>query len=714
MLKVPSWTPPAIDHMIFSKFLLVSLLLLTLINCSSNKRKKFYKSSEISNDMPSPKRSRELDMIDYIDEIIKNDQVSALVSMIKNTGCDFLDPANSNILEKLILNKSEGLLRRVFTDTDTCGTNFDLFMKAVKLAHGMEDRSHLKVLLSSVFIIFSEAPYDLIQYFLSQDDFDAILMIRNVGFALNHYKIYENGKTLVHMAVEKGCLEFIKNVSRSDLFNNNDSFGMKPLCYAKDPKMIKLIRRKCPKIRDIPCKSKMPPWRLALLRGDKTVVDALISFQRRYKRFKATFLDYFDLPWSRSAQLLRVSRENVFKDSYKLVTYNKRISPHWYRPLNNFFIKFNGEMGMDAGGVKIDWISSLFKVFFEASNNGNVKDFKAPLFIKVDEDSGCYAPNVKYNPEIFKFAGSIVGISLGLSVPLKVKFIPAIYRAIYNESVDLDADLKEQSPSFYRSMKYLLESEANFADLNLSFPNNPNLKVTRRNVEKFVEVQSRSVLFDRYSAHIREFVDGFNSVLLENVNCFLFKDELIRILIGKVGEYSAEEFVDSSIFDPPELAEPFRLIITGMTPKQKALLLKFITGIETLPFNGFAGLENGRIKVSFVEPNPDVMDTEISGISGALPTSSTCSNLLKIPLYENIDELSRNLIFAIENSDTLDYEAGLLEGDEIVLNQRIPPATVDQLNHYFFESESDVSDLEEEVNQNENSAPTYKRMFKTF
>ena len=99
----------------------------------------------------------------------------------------------------------------------------------------------------------------------------------------------------------------------------------------------------------------------------------------------------------------------------------------------------------------------------------------------------------------------------------------------------------------------MLESEANFADLNLSFPNNPNLKVTRRNVEKFVDVQSRSVLFDRYSAHIREFVDGLNSVLLENVNGFLFKDELIRILIGKVGEYSAEEFVDSSIFDPPEL-----------------------------------------------------------------------------------------------------------------------------------------------------------------
>lgn len=653
--------------------------------------------------MPSPKRSRELEMIEYIDEIIKYDQVSALVSMIKNTGCDFLDPNNSNILEKLLSNKSENLLRRLFTDT--CKTNFDLFMKAVKLAHGMDDRSHLKVLLSSVFVIFAEAPYDLIEYFVSQDDFDAILMIRNVGFALNHYKLYENGKTLVHVAVEKGCLEFIKNVSRSDLVNNNDLFGMKPLCYAKDPKMIKLIRRKCPKIRDIPCKSKMPPWRLALLRGDKPVVDALISFQRRYKRFKATFLDYFDLPWSRSAQLLRVSRENVLMDSYKLVTYNKRISPNWYKPLNNFFIKFNGEMGMDAGGIKVDWISSLFKAFFEASNNGKVKDFKAPLFIKVDDDSGCYAPNVKYNPEIFKFAGSIVGISLGLSVPLKVKFIPAIYRAIYNEPIDLDADLMEQSPSFYRSMKYLFEPEANFADLNLSFPNNPNLKVTRRNVGTFVEVQSRSVLFDRYSAHIREFVDGFNSVLLENINGFLFKDELIRILIGKVGEYSADEFVNSSIFDPPELADHFRLIIRDMTPKQKALLLKFITGMETLPFNGFDGLENGKIKVSLNVPNE---------ISGALPTSSTCTNLLKVPLYENIDELSRNLIFAIENSDTLDYEAGLLEGDEIDLNQRIPPATVNQVDHYFFESESEVSDLEEEANQNENSAPKYRRMFKTF
>ena len=109
---------------------------------------------------------------------------------------------------------------------------------------------------------------------------------------------------------------------------------------------------------------------------------------------------------------------------------------------------------MDAGGVKVDWISSLFQAFFRSLKQWKCKRFQGSSFHQSRRRFGCYAPNVKYNPEIFKFAGSIVGISLGLSVPLKVKFIPTIYRAIYNESIDLDADLKEQSPSFYRNMQY--------------------------------------------------------------------------------------------------------------------------------------------------------------------------------------------------------------------------------------------------------------------
>ena len=62
------------------------------------------------------------------------------------------------------------------------------------------------------------------------------------------------------------------------------------------------------------------------------------------------------------------------------------------------------------------------------------------------------------------------------------------------------------------------------------------------------------------------------------------------------------------------LPEPFRLIITGMTPKQKGASLKFITGMKLFLSMVLPVLENGRIKVSFVEPNPDVMDGNIWNI----------------------------------------------------------------------------------------------------
>ena len=151
-----------------------------------------------------------------------------------------------------------------------------------------------------------------------------------------------------------------------------------------------------------------------------------------------------------------------------------------------------------------------------------------------------------------------------------------------------------------------------------------------------------------------------------------------------------------------------------MTPKQKGLLLKFITGSDNLPFNGFAGLKYEKIRVSMVNSGTIVADETVI----RLPTSSTCSNLLRVPQYKTYDQLKSSLIFAIENSDSLDYEPGLEAGDEIVLNQRVRPASVNKVNHYLFESESEVSDLEDEPSvhepESEIKVTTYRRMFKTF
>lgn len=130
--------------------------------------------------------------------------------------------------------------------------------------------------------------------------------------------------------------------------------------------------------------------------------------------------------------------------------------------------------------------------------------------------------------------------------------------------------------------------------------------------------------------------------------------------------------------------------------------MKFITGSETLPYEGFSGLKNGGIEVCVLESLYD-----------KFPTSSTCSNLLNLPPYNSVEDLKRKLIMAIEMTDRLDGEPGLAEGDGIVLGLQDDTELFVQTNQV--ESESEVSADEEENLPIEpiEERKAYKRMFTT-
>jgi len=83
----------------------------------------------------------------------------------------------------------------------------------------------------------------------------------------------------------------------------------------------------------------------------------------------------------------------------------------------------------------------------------------------------------------------------------------------------------------------------------------------------------------------------------------------------------------------------FWKVVSGMTPKHQAALLKFVTSCERPPASGFKTMA----------PPFTIQRVGILRDLDKLPSASTCFNVLKLPTYSSEKILKKRLIYAIES-----------------------------------------------------------------
>ena len=80
-------------------------------------------------------------------------------------------------------------------------------------------------------------------------------------------------------------------------------------------------------------------------------------------------------------------------------------------------------------------------------------------------------------------------------------------------------------------------------------------------------------------------------------------------------------------------------IVSSLSQKQQADLLRFVTSCERPPPLGFGSLN----------PPFTIQRVGIMMDSDKLPTASTCFNILKLPTYSSEKVMRERLIYAIES-----------------------------------------------------------------
>lgn len=397
----------------------------------------------------------------------------------------------------------------------------------------------------------------------------------------------------------------------------------------------------------------------SLFKEKQDIMEGLANYRRTFLRFYGQ---------NRSPYRIITDRSKLFQSFYCMAKENES---SWYNGLIRPFIIFEGETGVDQGGLTSEAIEILIENFIKDDSQriiaenfcnttvrssilksrcaDNISDFSEALFHEIS--SGIYVPNTKYPPKVFKFVGSILALAFNLDISVGIEFLPAFYRTITGEQTSIfvitEDELKYVDNEIYTSLVALKKMD-DLKSLELEFMGN---EVTKDNLKHFIRHETNFHCFLKYKQHLDSLKEGFfssiDSELFDDLH--LNSNDLLEIMRGDV-VLTYEDYLKhvnvSKLTDSNSKAWIFD-IIKEFSNEERLLLFKFITARCNVPFKGLRNLITPISFASVYLPTPYPLH---------LPAASTCGSLMKIPVYRSKNVLKEKLLMAINSCNTFDLE----------------------------------------------------------
>lgn len=312
---------------------------------------------------------------------------------------------------------------------------------------------------------------------------------------------------------------------------------------------------------------------------------------------------------------LNVRREQVFQDSYKAL-YFKSADEMKYGKLN---IRFNGEEGVDAGGVSREWFQVLARGIFNPD---------WALWQPVASDKTTFHPNSLswINGEhlvYFKFIGRIIGKALHEGRVLDCHFSRAVYKRMLGKQPNLK-DLESMDLDYYKSLVWILENDIteilteDFSVIEEQFgeekvvdliPDGRTIPVTEENKRDYVQKLVEYRLTGSVSEQLDHFIRGFHDIIPAELVA-IFDEQELELLISGLPEIDVDDWKANTEYHNYNAHSPqvtwFWRIVRAMSNEERAKLLQFITGTSKVPLNGFKDLEGMQGTTRFSSKFSDV------------------------------------------------------------------------------------------------------------
>ncbi|XP_067411987.1 E3 ubiquitin-protein ligase NEDD4 isoform X1 [Emydura macquarii macquarii] len=377
------------------------------------------------------------------------------------------------------------------------------------------------------------------------------------------------------------------------------------------------------------------------------------DYKRKYEFFRKKLKKQSDIP---NRFEMKLHRTTILEDSYRRIIAVKRADFLKAR----LWIEFDGEKGLDYGGVAREWFFLLSKEMFNPYYGLFEYSATDNYTLQINPNSGlCNEDHLSY----FKFIGRVAGMAVYHGKLLDGFFIRPFYKMMLQKPITLH-DMESVDSEYYNSLRWILENDPTELDLRFIVDEElfgqthqhelksggSEIVVTNKNKRDYIHLVIQWRFVSRVQKQMAAFKEGFFELIPQDLIKIFDENELELLMCGlgdvDVADWKLHSKYKNGYSINHQVIQWFWKAVLMMDSEKRIRLLQFVTGTSRVPMNGFAELYGSN--------GPQLFTVEQWGTPEKLPRAHTCFNRLDLPPYESFEDLWDKLLIAIENTQGFD------------------------------------------------------------
>ncbi|EDW79935.2 uncharacterized protein Dwil_GK17749, isoform D [Drosophila willistoni] len=387
--------------------------------------------------------------------------------------------------------------------------------------------------------------------------------------------------------------------------------------------------------------------------SNPNIAGQAVPYSRDYKQKYEYFKSHIRKPTNVPNKFeIRIRRTSILEDSYRIISSVTKTD----LLKTKLWVEFEGETGLDYGGLAREWFYLLSKEMFNPYYGLFEYSAMDNYTLQINNGSGlCNEEHLSY----FKFIGRIAGMAVYHGKLLDAFFIRPFYKMMLQKPIDLK-DMESVDTEYYNSLMWIKENDPRILELTFCLDEDvfgqksqhelktggANIEVTNENKDEYIKL----VIEWRFVARVKEqmsaFLDGFGSIIPLNL-IKIFDEHELELLMCGIQNIDVKDWRENTLYKGDYhmnhiIIQWFWRAVLSFSNEMRSRLLQFVTGTSRVPMNGFKELYGSN--------GPQMFTIEKWGTPNNFPRAHTCFNRLDLPPYEGYLQLKDKLIKAIEGS----------------------------------------------------------------
>ncbi|KAK4478696.1 hypothetical protein RD792_014190 [Penstemon davidsonii] len=369
------------------------------------------------------------------------------------------------------------------------------------------------------------------------------------------------------------------------------------------------------------------------------------------------------LPGSRSIEIV-IRRGHIFEDGLRQLN---SLGSRLKSAIHVSFVSESGlpEAGLDYGGLSKEFLTDISKEAFSPEYG---------LFSQTSTSDRLLIPNttarfLDNGIQMIEFLGRIVGKALYEGILLDFCFSHVFVQKLLGRYSFLD-ELSTLDPELYKNLIYVKHYDGDARELSLDFtvteeslgkrhvielkPGGKDIYLTNENKLQYVHAMADYKLNRQVLPFSNAFYRGLTDLISPSWLKLFNASEFNQLLSGGDHDIDVDDLRKNTQYtggysEGSRTIKLFWEVFAGFEPRERCMLLKFVTSCSRAPLLGFKHLQPA-FTIHKVACDVPLWATFGGQDVDRLPSASTCYNTLKLPTYKRPSTLRAKLLYAINSN----------------------------------------------------------------